>query len=280
LKIVFHTSDKSRELALAEAFLEGAKAHGHQGEIIPLQPVPAVVPGDIACMVAVKSATLFHACRAAGQRILYFDKGYVRSRRQGAPTWDYWRISLDAHHPTGTTLTRFKMPGDRLEGLELDVAKWRSRGLQIVFAGSSAKYHNFYGLEDPTTFAARVIKRLRKRTDRPLVYRPKPSWRDAVPIQNSRFSLAKERIVDVLTNAHCLVTHGSNACFEAALMGIPTIVLGDAVARPISSTSLDDVEMPFLGKRTQWLANLAYHQWTEDEMRSGEAWEMVDRWLA
>ena len=153
--------------------------------------------------------------------------------------------------------------------------KWRKSGLQIVFAGSSAKYHAFYDLPDPTAYAREVVARITKLSDRPIIYRPKPSWREAVPVPGSRFSHGKEGILSALANAHCLITHGSNACFEAALMGIPTIVLGAAVARPISSTSLDDIEFPFRGKRIQWLNNLAYHQWTEGEMRSGEAWQTV-----
>lgn len=279
MKIVFYIADKDRELTLAEAFRTGARQYGHKVEIVHKTLEPQIVPADMACMMGVKSAPYFHACKAAGQRIGYFDKGYVRTRRSGAPTWDYWRIALDAHQPTQTTLSRFKMPYDRLEALGIEPRKWRHTGLQIVIAGSSAKYHSFYGLPDPTTYAHEIIEQIRKLTDRPIVYRPKPSWRDAVPIEHSRFSPAKEKLTEVMTNAHCLVTHGSNACFEAAVWGIPSIILGDAVAKPISSTSLDDINAPFCGKRLQWLANLAYHQFSEQEMKSGESWETITKWL-
>lgn len=279
MRLCFYASDKPREIELASAVIAGAAEHGIEGFIKPLTPEIEIEPCDVACMVGVKSARLFRACQAARILPIYFDKGYVRSRRPESRTWEYWRVSVGAHHPTGTTLCAHRKPADRLAALSLSVAPWRKRGLQIVFAGSSAKYHEFYGLPEPTRYARKLIGQIKRLSDRPIIYRPKPSWRDAEPIRGSLFSGGNEGITSTLANAHCLITHGSNACFEAALLGIPSIILGDAVARPISSTDLADLEAPRLGKRDRWLAALAYHQWTLDELRSGEAWITVGEWV-
>ncbi len=277
--ILFAASDKPREQQLAAAFAAGAAVHGCKVDICHNGVLPRLNGYRAVAMVGVKSKRLFEQVKATGAMPLMLDKGYIRSRRPDARTWEYWRVSPGAHHPTGTSLTGRKYPSDRLEALELEVAKWRRGGLQVVFAGSSAKYHDFYGLPDPTEYASALFERIRQLTDRPIVYRPKPSWRDAVPIAGSRYSVGKEGMSGALANAHCLVTHGSNACFEAALLGIPSIILGDGVAKPISSTSIEDVEHPHLGKRIQWLANLAYHQFTEAEFASGEAWQTIGEWL-
>lgn len=277
--ICFYASDKPRERELADAVLAGARAHGVDGFVKPLTEKIEIEPCTVACMVGVKSVELFRAVELAGILPVYFDKGYIRSRRADARTWEFWRVSVGAHHPTQTTLMRHKKPGDRFAALGLDVQPWRRNGLQVVFAGSSAKYHDFYGISEPTRFARKVIRGIAAVSDRPIIYRPKPSWRDAVPIAGAHYSAGGEGIGAALANAHCLVTHGSNACFEAALLGIPSIILGDAVARPISSTDLDALEAPALGKRDQWLANLAYHQWTLDEFRSGEAWATMGEWI-
>jgi len=79
-----------------------------------------------------------------------------------------------------------------------------------------------------------------------------------------------------------LVTHGSNACFDAVCLGIPCIILGDAVAKNMSSTTLDEIESPRLAseaERHQWLSDLAYWQWTEAEHASGEAWDFLGKRL-
>lgn len=281
MKVLFFASEKDREQALAKNFLAGAKLHRWDVEQRELVASPEIEPGTTAvCMVGVKSKRLFKLAQKAGAVPVMFDKGYVRRRSADSRVWDFWRVSVGAHHPTHTTLMLNKMPGDRRDKLGLNVRAWRSRGYSVVIAGSSAKYHDFYGLPDPETYYGELVEKLRGLTDRPVIYRPKPSYRDAVPIPGAEFSEGKENVMAALEGAWCMVTHGSNASFEAALLGVPSIVLGDGVAAPISSTRLEEVVSPVLGKREQWLANLAYHQWTEREMREGAAFEHIGGWIS
>jgi hypothetical protein len=279
MRVVFFSSDKPREQALGAAFLRGARLGGHKPILRELCAEPDVSDVDAVAMVGVKSKRLYDLTCAAGAVPIMLDKGYVRTRRSGSRVWEYWRISVGGHHPTQTSLMSRKMPTDRWDALGLDVAAWRVRGNQVVIAGSSAKYHAFYGLPEPNEYYYDLVLDLQARTDRPIIYRPKPSFKDAQPIEGTEFSTGDETINDVLWGAHALVTHGSNACFEAALLGVPSIVLGDGVAAPLSSHSVDDVENPIRGKREQWLANLAYHQFTETEFADGTAWAHIGRWV-
>lgn len=278
MRVCFWHSDKPRERVLSDAFLEGVRSCGDEVKARPLQPHVEVDEwADVACMVGVKSRELFHAHWRAGVHTVYLDKGYTRhSVSGGIRAWEYWRVAVDGHHPTHQ-LEKMTAPRDRLDRLDLHLTSWRNRGEHIVFAGSSAKYHDFYSLPDPTAYAAKYIKRIRSYSKRRIVYRPKPSWKEAVPIEGADYSEGGS-ISEALQDAHALVTHGSNAVFEAILMGIPCIVLGDAVAKSISSTDVAQIERPWLatmGEREQWLANLAYMQWTQAEMASGEAWRHI-----
>jgi len=276
VRVAFLHSDKPREGLLADAFLEGARKHGHTTAAIALGDDSFAGKFDVVCMVGVKSRELFQAHVRAGSMIIYLDKGYCRHRSSVGRTWEYWRVAVNAHQPTRFLDRPF--PGDRWKSLGIEIADWRSSGKQIVLAGSSAKYHEFYDLKDPTAWMRGVVRDLLDLTQRPLVYRPKPSWRDAVPITKTRFSSRDEAIGDALNNAWALVTHGSNACFEAVIAGIPCIVLGDAVAKPLSSTNLADVEAPHLASRKQrlrWAEALAYHQFTAAEFAAGLAWDVI-----
>ena len=149
-----------------------------------------------------------------------------------------------------------------------------------MYLGSSAKYHAIAGLGDPNDTAALIVSELRKLTDRPIYYRPKPSYDGARPVEGAYFDQPQHVPIDkMLKNAWCAVTHGSNACFEAVLNGIPCIVLHDAVARPISSRKLKDVNSPYLASDEevqQWLNNLAWCMFTEEEMLRGLAWEVLE----
>lgn len=280
MKVVFWVSDKPREHILADAFLAGVKALGDEVETQSLTPTPEIVVGtDIACMVGVKSRELYRKHWQAGIHTVYFDKGYSRHKSTGpVKGWEYWRASIDGHHPT-RHLMQIKRPHDRLAALDVVLKPWRKRGDHLIFAGSSQKYNDFYGLGDATEYAKKQIKRIRSVTDREIVYRPKPSWHDAVPIPGTHFSrMPDETMDDVLDGAWALVTHGSNACFEAVIAGVPCVILGDAVAKPISSTDLVDLLHPRIvsdDDRRQWLANLAYWQFRMDEMLSGFCWETV-----
>lgn len=276
MKVTFWHSDKPRERILADAFSHGVAVHADTIELRPLQSTIEIADCDVAVMVGVKSRELYRAHWNAGIHTIMLDKGYVRHSSGGpVKVWQYWRAAVDAHHPTGRLLT--PMPFDRIERLNIPIVPWRKNGQHILFAGSSAKYHDFYGLRDPTSYAQKIFRQLKALSGRDIIYRPKPSWSDAITIEGSRF--AREGQIETwLENAHVLVTHGSNACFEAVVLGVPCIILGDAVAKPISSTSLEDVESPLMvspSHRWQWLANLAYCQWTLPEFASGEAWSFL-----
>lgn len=89
-------------------------------------------------------------------------------------------------------------------------------------------------------------------------------------------------MTQALDDCHAMVTFGSNACFEAVLSGVPSIVLGDAVMRSISSTDLADVLNPRLAtdaERYQVLTALSYCQFREAEWRDGTAWPEMKQQL-
>ena len=274
MRVGIHHSQKELDSRLAECFADGVRAHG---DTVIVGYEDAGEPVDAAYVFGVKAREQFGVFRSAGAVTVMLDKGYVRrtaSHEGLGKACEFWRVAVGAHHPTGY-LSVLRSPSDRWERLGIDVAPWRSEGDQIILAGSSGKYHEFNGLEDPTEYARKLVRRIQKLTGRPLIYRPKPSWRDAVPIAGALYSRHPDKLIDLLDGAHALVTNGSNSCFEAVVAGVPCVVLGDAVARPISSTSIHDVLAPRLAgeeERMQWFFDLAYCQWTMDEFASGEAW--------
>jgi hypothetical protein len=224
---------------------------------------------DAFCVVGVKSLKLVRAIREAGKHVIYFDKGYLRHRGPDR-VWEYWRIAINDHHPTDY-ITKAKHRSRRWEFIAKQRAirpeTWRPEGGHIVFAGSSEKYHAFVGLKDPTSYAERVIAQLKKHT-----------WEEAVEVPGAAYSPRAQSINDVLVGAHCLVTNGSNSSWDACLAGVPSLVLGQAIARPISSTSIEDIEKPYLAtqeEKLQWFSNIAWCMFTEAEMEAGLAWKAL-----
>lgn len=279
MNIVFFCSDKQREAALGTSFCKGAKLHGHTVQLIKLgEEIPVNI--DLACMVGVKSRHLWYSLRRTKPDLstLMFDKGYSRHKKNGH--WEYWRVSSNSHNPTTLDIT---YPSDRFNSLDFTIKPWRKKGDHILLAGSSSKYHAFYNMLDPTNFAKKIVKNIRKQTNRSIVYRPKPSWKEAVPIKGTTYSNGrkKDSILEAFNNCHVLVTHGSNACFEAALNGVPSIIIGTGVMRNASSVTLHEINAPICNssERLKIFNALAYHQWTLDEFESGEAFKTIGGWL-
>lgn len=279
MRLVFWTGHYRREKELVKAFADGAAVNGDKFEAIPKEDKPRLVKCDVACMVGVKSVDYFRLYRDAGVPVLYFDKAVLRLRSKDMArgnlrgVWT-WRIAINEHNPTAYVETSRHNPR-RWESYGIELKPWRRQGRHIIVAGSSEKYHEFKGLEHPTTYAQRIVRELRRYTDRPILYRPKPGRRAAAQIPDTEF--AGDRYLEpYLEGAHALVTHGSNACCDALVDGVPSIILGDAVIRSISSTELSSIEGPKMATqeaRLQVLANLAWCQFTLDEMERGKAWK-------
>jgi len=270
LRVTFWSARKPREIALAKAMVAGLSAHGVAFKVRWTNEEPEL--SDIACMFGVKSKRLFDMHREAGRQVIFFDKGYSGNRR------DMYRVSVNQHHPI-SFLAQTDCPGNRWEAIGIEPKPWDYRGGSILYAGSSAKYHDFNDIMEPTQYAQGVIDEIRGHSNRPIVYRPKPSWNDAVPVRGAEFSATKsESLKDLLSQSNVMVTHGSNACFEAVCEGTPSIVLGDGIGKTISSTSIADVDSPYMAsdkKRLRWLQNLAYCQWSLSEISSGMAWSVI-----
>lgn len=277
MKVVFYYAEKPRERILREAFAAGVKAHGDEIEWRTV--ADEVIDCDVAVMVGVKSRELFQTYWKRGAHTVLLDKGYHRATYPGgARGWIYWRVAVNGHQCTH--YLEQGRPDDRAKKVGWRVQRWRKNGGHILFAGSSQKYHDFVGAGSATEFAQKTIRRIAKFSERPIVYRPKPSWDGAVAVEGATFQDEFVPLTENLIGAWATVTHGSSICLESILAGVPVIVLGEAVAKPISSHDLLEIESPRLATEDevwQWLSNLAYQQWTLGEFASGEAWENIKR---
>lgn len=71
-------------------------------------------------------------------------------------------------------------------------------------------------------------------------------------------------------DAGLCVTFNSTTGVEAVLAGVPTVTLDEgAMAWPVAGHALSDVLRP---RRWPWASDLAWTQWTVEEVAQGEAW--------
>ena len=73
-----------------------------------------------------------------------------------------------------------------------------------------------------------------------------------------------------ITNVHAVISHNSTATIDSCIRGRPTFCTSDlAIAWPVANTVLEDIENPKYPDRTQWVYDLGYKQWTEQEIKNG-----------
>lgn len=211
----------------------------------------------------------FDAYIAAGKPVVYIDLGYWKRKLPGGGLEGYHKVSVNDRHPTAY-FRNVQHSGDRFAQLGVPIEPWRSGGDHILLAGLGAKAAGSLGLK-AEEWERNAIAALRKVTDRPIIYRPKPSWDEARPIEGVGYSW-NEPLEVALHNCHAVVTRHSNTAVDAILAGIPAMAWY-GVAAPVTSQDYRDIEqLPRLEDRASWAADIAYTQWTVSEMRNGSVW--------
>ena len=75
------------------------------------------------------------------------------------------------------------------------------------------------------------------------------------------------------SDIHCVITHNSTAAVDAATYGVPVLMTSDlCLAWEVGTDKLHKVNEPPRPDRTQWLYDLAYANWTLEEVRDGTVW--------
>lgn len=279
MNVVFWASNKDFDKRISELFGRGITASGKDKvKIMDRKKYIGPVSGtDVSVVLGVKSNSkdILNDHLRAGKNVIYIDKGYVRLRSADPMlTVEYYRFSVNGFQPIHYFQSR-KRSDNRWRAFNIDLSPMDFDGEHIVFAGSSAKYSIFSNLPDPTEYATEIFKSIREYSLREVVYRPKPSWKGAVPIDGTVFSSNRRKLYKELEEAYALITHGSNACFDAMIKGVPTFVLGDGITKSISKHSIKDINEPYYpsdDERYQLCCDISYCQWTGKEMATGEAW--------
>lgn len=184
----------------------------------------------------------------------HMDKGY------------YWRASRNSIHYKHT----MDYPSDRFEQWNVTPREYGT-GSKILICPSSETMTRYTTGMDVKMWVQMITMGLQKYTDRYIEVRYKP--------RNAKTSGPAAALIpfeEQAQNTHCVVTCISLAAIDAQMLGIPTICHPSSFAADISSTRLDEIENPQRVDRQQWFSNLAYSQFTHDEIENGLAQEILD----
>lgn len=255
-----------RSVEIADALRKSAHRLGWKSEVV--ETVHKEPRGDLIAGYGWRNREIFEAYRKAGLHYLYFDLGYWGRKKSRSDVSGYHKAVFDARHATG--YFRRGRPHDRMAGAP-EIVPWNGGGTHIIVAGLSAKaaMASDRGVME---WEHETIAKLRQITRRPIVYRPKPSWKAARPVDGTIFSPRSQLIGEVLQSAHALVTLHSNAALDALAAGVP-IYAEEGVGSVMSMRSLDQIEHPpYPEGREQLFADVGYCHWSVPEIANGTMW--------
>jgi hypothetical protein len=169
--------------------------------------------------------------------------------------------------------TIMDVPDDRWQDLvkfnpNMEYKGWKRSGSKILVVLPTEKPFQYYG-HNREKWIQKVEKTIKKNSDRPIVWREKAS----------RGVRTNETIYDALDDdIYALVTYNSIATVEAVQYGIPAFGLAPTAADPVCSNDLAQIENPVMPSEDlvyKWLSSIAYSQFSQTEMITGQAWNMV-----
>lgn len=246
MKAVVHVNHAAHQRTHGAAIKAGMERHGLTVEFAPFdEPQP--------CDVAVIWGVRHPRVMATGVPCLVMERGYLPDRM--AYTSVGWGgLNGRATFPVAPNGDRWEAHwGDRM-------SPWRVGGEYVLIAGQVPGDQSLRGMDIGAwidTKRRELLGRGHKVKVRPHPMAEKPD----------------RSLEDDLAEASLVVTFNSNTAVDAVLAGVPAVTFDEgSMAWPVTSHSLDEVVRP---DREAWAHNLAWCQWTMDEIASGEAWEAV-----
>ena len=186
-------------------------------------------------------------------------------------------------------------PSDRWEQIQKDqnieIKPWRTNGEYVLVVlqrpGDTSLRKLIEKHRSYENFVSYTITEIRKNTNRPIMIRPHPSRKEdqlkiieSLELKNIIISdtpsvagslSGGDGLYKDFEGAWAVVGFNSNALTESVCEGIPTFSMcSSSMAWEMSNKTLDYLENPVTFERQQWLNDLGYCQWREDECLNGD----------
>lgn len=252
------TEDKIKVDPIIDNFILGANgivAMNKDTKDIPIT-TPAVIRG-------IAKRKVIKKCINEKRDYYYIDTGYFGNGKHKL----YHRITKNNMQYIGALDS--SCPDDRFLKTKVTIKPYTA-GTNILICPPSQKAMNFWNL-NLQDWLDDTIETIKSYTNRPIVIREKQSRNVRVNTDTMEMALADD--------VHCMVTFNSIAAVESLINGKPVFTMGPNAAHHLSNIDLKTIDDPYMPHRDEirvLLCNLAYKQFTVNEMRSGVAWEMLN----
>jgi len=263
-----------------QAFANGVKALGHEVSYNNDDADVAVIWSVLWDGRMRPNQVVWQNYRNAGKDVIVIEVGTLfRSVT--------WRIGINGINreanfgPTGNDDSRVKK-------FKLTLQENRSNpNGPILLCTQSPKSRQWRNELPMNTWVQYVIKDIRQQTDRPIIIRPHPRYPvDPVRYKDVFFQQpnhVKNDVWDLKTqDAFAVVNLSSGPGVQATLWGTPAYVGKESMAYEIANEiggDYNNPKMPTMEEKQQWLNDLAFTEWTVEEINKGIPLERLLQFL-
>lgn len=259
MKAIAYVHGPERVHVLGRAFYEGCKVHGIPCEI--RQVGQGYPDADLVWLYGLGPARpVFDAYEGRAVRLVG-DKGYFAEYA----TKKYFRVSVDAQQPDKHLQLR-PHPPDRFQSLNIPDLRPNNRGDYVLLCGIGPKQAERQGVAYGQ-WERETYKILHELTERKILVREKPKNPPIPGLPRSTHRTTAEAI----RGAYAVVCMTGNIGVDAILEGVPVIAKAGpgSVYYRAGLHSVQDIQPLDDKARLQALSDIAYWQWTPEEIKSG-----------
>ena len=196
----------------------------------------------------------------------------------------YLRYSLNGIFPTTGFYFDNKIDPNRWQSISkrlgIDLKPYRSNGNHILVCLQRVDGWSMCG-QSVQQWLDETVRKIRKRTSRPIVVRKHPGDRrqDSLTFSKDYVVSRTASLLDDLVNCWATITYNSSPGIASLISGVPVFVTDPSPQQsqtwPLCHTDLSHIENPLMPDRQEWIDRICQSHWNDDEITSGEAWRFL-----
>ena len=191
-----------------------------------------------------------------------------------------WKLGINGINRDADFAVEPYMPNDRVKKFGIVLQPWKQHGEYILICGQHGHSEQWRNMPDMDTYYRNTILDIRKFTDKPIVVRSHPRYRESLHwacdtqwytdqsviwntpkhVQHTYDSFDLEHM---LKHTQFTVSHSSNAGINSIIQGVPAVVSESSLAYDVGTSMGGWLSKP---DRHNWLNRMTYTEWFADEI--------------
>jgi len=259
------------------AFAQGLRRHGVPVEVAGVPDRTRLPSVEFVVFWGHRQQALIDHQRRTGRHYLVLERGYFGDRFQLTSCgWD----GLNGH----ADFCNAGRPADRWRKHGAPMADWQTSGSYALICGQVSGDAAVAGVNLAHWYERAAALIQKSWPGLPVKFRPHPLSRQNVA--PAGLKITSRTLKEDLRDAVFTVAYNSNSGVDSLLAGVPTYCGSPgSMAAPLAPMLVNPGALEELPRwvrfedRAQWAHDLAYCQWTHEEIATGDAWDHLKQKL-